>query len=132
MNILIVEDDFTFRRILTIYLKAIGECDVAVDGDEAVAAVKAALGEGRPYDLVVLDIMMPGLNGLQVLKTIRELERSYSIPAKEGAKVIMSTVETSVDTIIESFNERCEGYLMKPFDRDKLMETLEKVGIETP
>ena len=59
MKILIVDDDFTSRKILLKYLAEYGQCDVAVDGEEAVEVFKLALNEWEAYDLVCLDIMMP-------------------------------------------------------------------------
>ena len=76
MRILIAEDDLISRTIMKKYLSHFGECDVAVDGDEAVNLFRIATAEGRPYSLVTLDIMMPKLSGQNVLKSIREIEAS--------------------------------------------------------
>ena len=59
MKILLAEDDFVTRKFMASFLSKYGECDVTVDGMEAVDAFMLALEEGEPYDLVCLDIMMP-------------------------------------------------------------------------
>ncbi|HBN09144.1 MAG TPA: response regulator, partial [Cyanobacteria bacterium UBA8530] len=59
MRILIVEDDFTSRRLLQKILAPYGECEIAINGKEAVSAVELAWGEDAPYHLICLDIMMP-------------------------------------------------------------------------
>ena len=81
MRILIVEDDLASRKIMLKILSKYGECDVTVDGLEAVDAFMLAQKENKPYDLVCLDIMMPKLDGVNVLKVIRSLEdkKNYCI-----------------------------------------------------
>lgn len=73
MKTLIVEDDFTSRLILQEILKLHGPAHIAVNGIEAVEAVRTALESGEPYDLVCMDIIMPKMGGQQALKHIRSL-----------------------------------------------------------
>lgn len=67
MKILLAEDDFVTRKFMVGFLSKYGECDVTVDGMEAVDAFMMALEDGEPYDLVCLDIMMPVMDGYQAL-----------------------------------------------------------------
>ncbi len=64
MKSLIVEDDFTSRNLMQIYLADMGPCHVAVNGREAVEAVTESLNEQKPYDVICLDIMMPEMDGI--------------------------------------------------------------------
>lgn len=73
MKILLAEDDFASRKFMANYLEKYGECDITVDGEEAVDAFLMALEDNEPYDLICLDVMMPVLDGYQALKAIREL-----------------------------------------------------------
>ncbi|MBP5652617.1 MAG: response regulator, partial [Lachnospiraceae bacterium] len=75
MKILIAEDDFASRKFMLRFLSKYGECDITVDGLEAVDAFLMALEGGDGYDLVCLDIMMPALDGYQTLKAIRDIEK---------------------------------------------------------
>ncbi|SMP41424.1 Response regulator receiver domain-containing protein [Anoxynatronum buryatiense] len=75
MRILIAEDDLGSRVYMQHFLKCFGECDLTADGIETVDAFLMAWEEGEPYDLICLDIMMPKLDGLKVLKIIRDLEK---------------------------------------------------------
>lgn len=77
MRILIAEDDFASRKMLLKFLSTFGECDVTVDGMEAIDAYLMALEEDNPYDLVCLDVMMPIMDGYQALKNIREIGRAH-------------------------------------------------------
>ena len=75
MRILIAEDDFASRKVILKFLSVYGECDVTVDGMEAVDAFMMALEEDKPYDLICLDVMMPVMDGYQALKSIRKIEK---------------------------------------------------------
>ena len=69
MKTLIVEDDFTSRLLLQEILKRFGEIHIAVNGKEAVAAVRSAMDAGVPYDLICLDMMMPEMDGREASET---------------------------------------------------------------
>ena len=75
MKILIVEDDIISRTFLSKFLDQYGECDIVVDGMEALDAYLIAEKEKQPYDLIFLDIMMPKIDGTKVLKAIRDFEK---------------------------------------------------------
>lgn len=130
MRILIVEDDFVSRRILLRILGCHGETDVAVDGREACAAFELALDEGRPYDLAVLDIMMPNMDGREALARMREIESARGIDGLARAKIIMATALSDSKNILGSFFEGgCDGYVVKPYDREKIEAQMEKLGL---
>ena len=76
MKSLIVEDDFTSRLLLQEYLKVYGIPHIAVNGREAVEAVRLALEARDHYNLICLDIMMPEMDGQQALREIRALEEA--------------------------------------------------------
>ena len=129
MRILIVEDDFTSRRILQKYLFPFGECDLAEDGKVAVNAFSRAWAEERAYDLICLDIMLPGMNGQEVLKEIRSFEEEMGIYGLKGVKVIMTTALDDFKTIMKAFKDQCESYLVKPIEKARLMEEMNKLGL---
>jgi two-component system chemotaxis response regulator CheY len=124
MRSLIVEDDFTSRTILLSFLQKHGETHVAANGKEAVDAFRSALDENRPYDLICLDIMMPILDGKDVLRIMRDSEARRGIQPGEGVKILMTTGVSDPATIIGSFREQCDGYLVKPLDLGKLAEQI--------
>ena len=65
MRILIAEDDFASRKLLLKFMSEYGECDVTVDGMEAIDAYLMSLEEKEPYDLICLDVMMPVISGIE-------------------------------------------------------------------
>ena len=131
MKCLIVEDDFTARRLLQVYLTDYGDCFIAVNGHEAVDAVREALERGRPYDLICLDIMMPEMDGYDALKAIRQIEKEHQVNGLDGVKVIMTTALDGSKHIMGAFRTGCEAYIIKPVRKEKLLEEIEKLGLLT-
>jgi len=129
MKCLIAEDDLVARRVLETILSEVSECHTAINGQRAVAAFKAALDQGDPYDLLCLDIIMPEMDGHQVLQSIRELEKAARIRDSEGVKVIMITSMRDPDHVLGAFRRGCEAYIVKPVDKFKLFEEMDKLGL---
>ena len=129
MRILIVEDDFTSRRVLSRILESYGACDVAIDGEEAVDAVRLALeGEGN-YDLICLDIMMPKMDGQAALKAIRTLEETHGIMPGKGAKIIITSALHDSQNVMEAFRFQSDAYIVKPYDKAKFISQLRQFGL---
>ncbi len=127
MKALVVEDEFTSREILKRLLAPLFEVDLAVNGQEAVQAFTLAHDLGRPYTLVLMDIMMPVVDGLEALTSIRALERQGGL---EPVKVLMTTALSDPKTVIKSFHDgEASGYLIKPIERTKLFAELQKLGL---
>lgn len=129
MKILIVEDDFTSRLLLQEVLKTYGTVELAVDGQEAVAAYKTAVEAGEPYRLICLDIMMPVKDGHQTLKEIRALEEEKGILSSQGVKIIMTTALSDPRNVMDSYHGLCDAYIIKPVDRAALINELVRLGI---
>lgn len=132
MKYLIVEDDFAARRLLKRYLSDYGDCDIAVDGHEAVEAFRQAMDEKEPYDLICLDIMMPNMDGREALRAIRQIEHEHGTDGLDGVKVIMTTALGDSKNVIGSFREGCEAYMVKPVEKDKLLEEMGSLGLIEP
>lgn len=129
MKILVVDDNLASRRLLLSHLQDFGSCQGAANGLEALEAFKICIESGERYRLICLDIVMPEMDGRTLLKNIRQLEAEYSISTEEKAKIIMTTALDDRMDIIESFNEGCEGYVIKPVDKTHLYRVLEQLGI---
>jgi two-component system, chemotaxis family, chemotaxis protein CheY len=129
LNILIAEDDNTSRIVINGMLTPYGKCDTAVNGKEAVRFFSEALEQGREYDLVCLDIMMPEMNGQDVLKEIRRIELENGISGSDGVKIIMTTALADSKTLMKAFREQCEAYIIKPIRKLDLLEQLHILGL---
>jgi two-component system chemotaxis response regulator CheY len=129
MKILIAEDDFTSRMLLQEMLKYYGTSHVAVNGKEAVEAVRISLEAGEPYDLICLDIMMPEMDGQETLSIIRQMESSAGATRTNRSKIIMTTALADKETIINAAQRQCDCFLAKPIQRAKLLEELHKMKL---
>ncbi|NOZ68635.1 MAG: response regulator [Deferribacteres bacterium] len=130
MRVLIVEDDFTSRKLLQKFLSPYGECDIAVDGEEAIEAYKLSWLKNEPYDLICMDIMMPKVDGQQALREIRDIEREMNIKAADEVKVIMTTVLDDPKNVFRAFNNGgAASYIVKPIRKQTLLEEMRKLGL---
>jgi two-component system chemotaxis response regulator CheY len=124
---LIVDDDGVCREVVKTILSPFGVCDLAYNGQEAVGAFRMALDRGEPYDLVCLDIMMPGSNGHAVLDSIRQIEHQRGILGSDGVKVIMATGVRDPKQCVQAFREGCESYVSKPVAEHELLEQVQSL-----
>jgi two-component system, chemotaxis family, chemotaxis protein CheY len=131
MKTLIVEDDLTSRLVLQEFVKGCGSYHIAVNGSEAVEAVRVALDTHQPYDLICLDIMLPEKNGQMVLQEIRRMESAIGIAEPNRMKIVMTTSLADKTNVVLAAQLQCDGFLIKPIQRDKFIETLRALNLVT-
>ena len=130
MRLLVAEDDFIARYVLNEMLAQYGQCDVVVDGAEAVQAFSMAASEKKPYNVIFLDIMMPNLDGIEALKRIRSIEKERGVLPGQGVKVIMTTALDDPKTVISAYYQGgADSYLVKPITKNKIDEELHKADL---
>lgn len=130
MRILIVDDELFGRTLLRKLLSRHGEIDMAVNGKEAVEAFRAAWEEKAPYNFICLDILMPEMDGFEALKIIRAYEEEKGIFGPKRVKVIMITGKDDSKSVLTSFREGCEGYVIKPVEKKNLEKQMKELGLE--
>ena len=116
MKTLIVEDDFASRLVLQTFLSRYGECHVAVNGREAVDAFSAAQAGQEKYDLICMDIMMPGMDGHEAVRQVRALEESCGVLSSSGVN--------DIKEVSRCFRELCDAYLVKPINLTELLKEI--------
>jgi two-component system chemotaxis response regulator CheY len=133
LKFLVVEDVAIIKKVLAHYLKSFGDVEFAGDGMEALGKFCQAHSEEKAYDLVFLDIMLPKLNGFQILTFIRELESTALLTDKKTefkpVKIIMVSSLSDAKAVSSAIEKGCDGYITKPFDKEKIMAELIKVGL---
>lgn len=129
MRILIAEDDYVSRKFLYKFMSQFGEVDITVDGMEAIEVFLMALEDKHYYNLVCLDIMMPEVDGIKALKTIRKLEEERDVPEDKKCKIVMTTALNDPKGIFETFDLGSEAYAVKPIDTDKLIDVLKRLKL---
>ena len=118
VRILVVEDDSTIRTLLGLALQGAGYRNVSMAGrgDDGLDAAK----RDRP-DLVLLDLMLPGLDGLTVARRIR------ATPELAATRILMLTARTGPEDICQGLEAGADGYVTKPFDRQVLLARMKAV-----
>jgi len=113
--ILIVDDEKNIRLTLSQSLEALGvEIDTAVDGEGALAKLKE-----RDFGLILLDIRMPGMDGMEVLRQVRKI--------RPDIRVIMITAYGTIESAVEAMKLGAVDFLQKPFDPEEIRELASRV-----
>ena len=132
MRILIVDDELVSRTKLELIMESFGECRTAERADDALAAFFSAHKKNEPFDLIMLDIGLPDMSGIEVLSTIRNAEKDLDLDKSRQAKVLMTSSHRDKDRIIASIQSGCDDYIGKPFNLELIRNKLQKIGIKDP
>lgn len=125
LKCLIVDDDELGRELIIQYLEGIADCDTASNGHEALELFKASLERESPYDLIMLDLLMPGMDGYETGSMIRQLEKERGLSATSGVNIIIiSSVNTPKEIIQAYMTAQSAAHLNKPVSPEKLRKTL--------
>lgn len=122
-RILIIDDDEAFSDFLKVNLELRGdyECMVAPDGEEGLR-----IAGDNNLDLILLDIMMPGIDGFEVLKRLRASDKTKKIP------VIMLTARSDDESMVKALELHDDGYVIKPLKIEELEEKIEEIFEKYP
>lgn len=116
-KVLIVDDMASMRKMVSFTLKSVGhEVTAAADGDEALEIARS-----NSFDLVITDVNMPNMSGLALTEELRKL------PAFRFTPILLLTTESSQEKKMEGKAAGATGWLVKPFDPDKLLMTIKRV-----
>jgi two-component system, chemotaxis family, chemotaxis protein CheY len=127
---LVVDDDELGRELIVQYLEGVADCEMAENGLKAVDKFRTAFEGGIPYDLIILDLVMPEMDGHTAAKEIRTIEKEWGVSINDGVNIIvLSSLSTPGDVIQAYVSVRSAAHLLKPVQPDKLLVTLSKLGI---
>lgn len=114
-TVLIVEDEQSIATLMEYHIKSAGfETDTASDGEEALQKIAT-----NPYDLIVLDVMLPKIDGLTICRTVRE--------DKPALPILMVTAKTAEEDRIKGLNLGADDYISKPFSPKELIARIHAV-----
>lgn len=128
-KILIVEDNPVALLLQKSIMGEFGVCDTVTDGEVGFDLFKLALEEKVPYSIVLLDLVLPGLSGGEILKKMRAEEANNSIKGLDRCKVIVSTTTRESSTLMDLFRAEADAYTFKPLTRDKIVKELEDLKL---
>ncbi len=116
-SILVVDDSTTMRQMVAFTLSSAGhEVTEAPDGSKALVAAKQ-----KKFDLVITDVNMPGMNGIDLVQSLRGLPECKFIP------ILVLTTEAGAELKQKGKSAGATGWIVKPFNPEVLLETLKKV-----
>jgi len=126
LSVLVAEDNEINALLMRSLLTRSGhQAVIATNGEEALESWLAAKSAGTPYDLVLMDVQMPGLDGIEATKRIRANEAAG---AGRRTPILALTANTLVEDRYACFEAGMDGFLVKPLDREKLAEALARLG----
>ena len=127
MRALIVEDDALSARVLHLTLSPHFSTICADTADGSFSAYLQALEDDAPFDVVLLDLMLPGESGLTVLERIRAVEMERGLPR---VPVLVTTAVTDITIALRAFEQgHISAYLVKPLDFDRLLAELRTLDL---
>jgi signal transduction histidine kinase/CheY-like chemotaxis protein len=128
LAILVAEDNDINALLARHLLTKLGHRPVmAADGGDAVAAFVAARAAGTPFDLVLMDLHMPGMGGIEAARRIRATERLSGVPS---TRIVALTADAFPENRDACIAAGIDGFLTKPLDRERLMAALAECGAD--
>jgi HD-like signal output (HDOD) protein/DNA-binding NarL/FixJ family response regulator len=129
MRILIIDDEMVSRTKLELIMEYFGDCTTLDHGGDALAVFYKAHQENNPFGLIMLDINLPGMDGIQLLSAIRQAEKELGIEKSRQAKILMTSSYRDKQRIVASVQSGCDDYIGKPFNLELIRYKLDKLGI---
>ncbi|MFZ5428544.1 MAG: response regulator [Thermodesulfobacteriota bacterium] len=130
MRTLIIDDDPVTRFYFEEVLGPHGKTEAAASGEEGLEAFSRAMSQGRPFDAVLVDIRMPGMDGHQTVQKLRAAEQEAGVKTDGQTAVLMISAMDDARNVNRAFFQGgAVSYLTKPVDPDTLLEELRKFGL---
>jgi len=121
MRVLVIDDSRAMRSILTGILEEIGfDVEQAKDAEDALSLLE----EGSHFELALVDWNLPEMSGLELVERLRK------ISDLDDLRLMMVTTETELARVREALTAGADEYIMKPFDKEMLLEKLTLLGID--
>jgi len=127
VRFLIIEDDFVSITKLKTILSKYAQCDVATNAGQAFRMITDLLDGGDNYDLLLVDINLPDMNGLELVKAVSHKETQTTCPK---AKKVVVTAEGNLLNVKKAAEYKCDSFLVKPTRKELLLQKLAAVGID--
>jgi CheY-like chemotaxis protein/HPt (histidine-containing phosphotransfer) domain-containing protein len=125
IRFLLVDDDEIQSQVLGKILATYGETVLKVDGKAGVVEFIDALRVGKGYQVVVLDIEMPRLDGIGALREIRAHEAGQGIHGLDCCTIFMNSTSSDLPKVKQAFRDQADGYFIKPFSHQEIQKKVE-------
>lgn len=124
LKTLIIDDEI---QGYTCIKSMLGVCDIVESGLIGVEYAETALKIKSYYNLILLDVVIPDLDGIEVIRKIRDLEKSYNIKSSSEAKIVVVSSRRDEPTILEAFRNGATGWIDKPVATDLFLIKLKNL-----
>jgi two-component system chemotaxis response regulator CheY len=129
MRTLIIEDTLINQEFLRMIMEERGECVVVESGEEGLEAVSRALKESTPFDIIFMDVILPGMDGFKALEQIRIMEIEQGItPGNEARAIITTALDDSSNAQRASPYGQATSYIAKPIRQERIEDELRNLG----
>ncbi len=125
MRIMIIDDVQMNLYLLAKAARPFGEVMTHTDPLTALARIQTALRSEAPFDLVLLDVSMPSMDGLEFLQRLRHLEEERGDASR--TRIVMVTADGDRKTVAEAIRRGAQGYLLKPVQEDKVQAEIRRL-----
>jgi two-component system chemotaxis response regulator CheY len=133
LQILAVDDDELVRMDTIMQLTPVGRVKGAASGSEALGLVRRSLDEGRGFDVILMDVLMPGRSGLEAVSDLVTLFNERCVPLEKRPKIIMLSSVEERDTMIDALYAcGADHYIAKPLDAQKFIAALDELHLAAP
>ena len=127
MKIMIIDDDAASLKVLALLMRKYGDITTASNGPASREIINKSFETEEYFDLFLIDIMMPEINGHELLEEIRSNEEK--IKKENPSKIVMVSALSDADNIMQAFENKCDAYIVKPVRKEKLVDELAKLNI---
>lgn len=129
-KILIVDDEEIGRTVMEEMFSRYGQLKSVSTGKDAIKIYEKEFERNKKFDLVLLDISLEDISGLEVLKHIKAIEESKGKPEEDKTVVVMVTAHSEKEIVINSIRSGCKGYLIKPLKQEVVDQKLLELGFK--
>jgi len=130
LRILLVDDSKSAQLKTLSILSGYGSCDQAYNGRDAIELFENSLASGMGYDLVLMDVVMPGMDGFQTATEILRIQDKLDIPETDKVKIIMLTSRADPAHMMKAqFEVGVATYITKPYEERTLIESIRNLGL---
>ena len=120
-RILVVDDDPVNRTLVEKLMQKENHDVITASGGQCAIDIYIESIASKPFDLIILDIKMPGVSGIDVLKTIRQDEDSRGIKYGYGNSIPIIMLTATRESWLDAFDMGCDDYIVKPFEHSQLI-----------
>lgn len=132
MKVLIVEDEITSAFLMERAVSALGEPTVVNDGASALKLIQEAYDGDSRFDCIVLDLHLPGIDGIELLHSLRKFEELKGVTQGQGTPVLVVSAHSDPHSIHETLAEGAVDFLSKPVTLKKIREKVHRMARKLP